>query len=110
MTGVKEIITAVGGLNDGGMGEFETRELWKEVAKGIQSGDFDTASKEKTRIEVDQRNRRKEEKEQGTTWPLKHFKLVDDDPNCMLFIFIPFMRRLIHFCFGRREVEAVGEG
>lgn len=31
---------------------YETRVLWKEVAKGIRSGDFDAASREKTKIEV----------------------------------------------------------
>jgi len=75
-------VTAVGSLKDGGMDEFETRELWKLVAKGIREGDFDGASKDKTRIEVDQRNRRKEEKEQGKTWPLKHFEYVANDPTC----------------------------
>jgi hypothetical protein len=34
------------------MEEFETRKLWADVAKGIRSGDFDLASREKTRIEV----------------------------------------------------------
>jgi oxysterol-binding protein-related protein 9/10/11 len=33
-------------------GEWETRKLWEKVANGIRSGDFETASKEKTRIEV----------------------------------------------------------
>ncbi len=34
------------------MGEFETRKLWNLVAKGIREGDFDLASREKTKIEV----------------------------------------------------------
>lgn len=34
------------------MGEYETRKLWKEVAKGIRSGDFEMASREKSKIEV----------------------------------------------------------
>lgn len=33
-------------------GEWESRKLWKLVAKGIREGDFDVASKEKTKIEV----------------------------------------------------------
>jgi hypothetical protein len=33
-------------------GEWETRKLWEKVANGIRTGDFDTASKEKTKIEV----------------------------------------------------------
>lgn len=34
------------------MGEFETRKLWNLVAKGIREGDFELASKEKSRIEA----------------------------------------------------------
>jgi len=48
----KEEVTAVGGQGNGDMGEFESRVLWKFVAKGIREGDFETASREKTRIEV----------------------------------------------------------
>jgi hypothetical protein len=48
----KEEVTAVGGNGSGEMGESESRELWKLVAKGIREGDFETASREKTRIEV----------------------------------------------------------
>ena len=90
-------------------GELETRKLWHLVAKGIREGDFDLASQEKTRIEVklfftlslpllsstlfpffckttnkqnDQRQRRKDEKSAGTTWPLKHFNYEKSDPVC----------------------------
>lgn len=45
-------VTAVGGEAGGEMGEYETRKLWKAVAKGIREGDFETASREKTKIEV----------------------------------------------------------
>lgn len=48
----KEEALVVGGEANGEMGEFETRKLWEVVAKGIREGDFETASKEKTRIEV----------------------------------------------------------
>lgn len=48
----KEEVRAVGGEPGGEMGPMETRELWKVVAKGIRESDFDTASKDKTRIEV----------------------------------------------------------
>lgn len=34
------------------MEEFESRRLWKEVANGIRTGDYEMASKEKSRIEV----------------------------------------------------------
>lgn len=35
-----------------GQNELESRNLWNKVAKGIKEGDYDTASKEKTKIEV----------------------------------------------------------
>lgn len=50
--GVKEEVIAHGAENDGQMGDFESRKLWKLVAKGIREGDFDLASKEKSKIEV----------------------------------------------------------
>ena len=62
--------------------EFESRKLWKGVADGIRSGDFETASKEKSRIENDQRQRRRDEQAKGETWSLKHFKHIDEDPDC----------------------------
>ena len=33
-------------------GEWESRKLWHLVAKGIREGDFETASREKSKIEV----------------------------------------------------------
>ncbi|EIW76682.1 oxysterol binding protein [Coniophora puteana RWD-64-598 SS2] len=61
-------------------GEWESRKLWFNVAKGIREGNYDAASKDKTRIEVDQRKRRQTEREAGTTWELKHFTHLDNDP------------------------------
>jgi hypothetical protein len=53
MTGSKkEEAVVVAGEASGEMGEFETRKLWEVVAKGIREGDFEIASKEKSRIEV----------------------------------------------------------
>lgn len=78
----KEEAVPVGGAEGGAMGEFETRKLWQDVAKGIREGDFDLASKEKTRIENDQRQKRKDEQAAGTSWPLKHFKHEDVDTLC----------------------------
>lgn len=81
-------------------GELETRKLWKLVAKGIREGDFELASREKSRIEVififyttttlfliiknqnDQRQRRKDEQAAGTTWKSKHFDYEESDPVC----------------------------
>jgi hypothetical protein len=34
------------------MTEFESRKLWGEVANGIRTGDYDTAAKAKSAIEV----------------------------------------------------------
>ena len=34
------------------MGEFESRKLWALVAKGIREADYETAAREKTKIEV----------------------------------------------------------
>lgn len=33
-------------------GEWESRKLWSKVAHGIRTADYDTASREKSRIEV----------------------------------------------------------
>ncbi|KAG8819437.1 Oxysterol binding protein [Serendipita sp. 399] len=63
-------------------GEWETRKIWEKVANGIRTGDFDSASKDKTRIENEQRQRRKDEAAAGTPWQLKHFLHVEDDPDC----------------------------
>ena len=88
---VKEV-SLIGGGEGGEMGDFEARKLWALVAKGIREGDFETASKEKSRIQVcsiaywlcylidyllfvvqnEQRQRKKDEQVAGTTWELKH--------------------------------------
>ncbi|KAF9238320.1 hypothetical protein BU15DRAFT_88391 [Melanogaster broomeanus] len=46
--------------------EWESRRLWYGVAKGIREGDFESASREKTRIENEQRQRRRDEAAAGT--------------------------------------------
>ena len=97
------------------LGEYETRRLWFLVAKGIREGDFEIASREKSRIEVitqlissplnlesdtlpeqnEQRQRRKDEQAEGTTWQLKHFEHVDNDPTCAFASYVFFFS----FCF-----------
>ncbi|KAG8908795.1 Oxysterol binding protein [Tulasnella sp. 403] len=62
-------------------GEWETRYLWRHVAKGIRSGDFEAASREKGKIENEQRQRRRDELAAGTPWELKYFVHVDEDPT-----------------------------
>jgi len=61
-------------------GDWESRKLWAKVSKGIREADFETASREKGRIENEQRQRRRDEVAAGTTWQLKHFKHLESDP------------------------------
>jgi hypothetical protein len=79
VTSPKEDVS-VGPLEE--MNEWETRKLWHNVAKGIRDGDFESASKDKSRIENEQRQRRKDELAAGTPWELKHFVHVESDPDC----------------------------
>lgn len=60
-------------------GPMESRKVWKKVADGIKSQDYDTASKEKSRIENDQRAKRKEETSKSTPHQLEQFVYVEDD-------------------------------
>lgn len=62
-------------------GEWESRRLWQQVANGIRTGDYETAGREKTRIENEQRQRRKDEQAAGTPWELVRFEHVDSDPE-----------------------------
>ncbi|OCF33954.1 oxysterol binding protein [Kwoniella heveanensis BCC8398] len=61
--------------------EWESRKLWVNVAKGIRTGNYDEAGKDKTRIENEQRQRRKDEAAGNTTWSHLHFDHVDSDPD-----------------------------
>lgn len=63
------------------MGEYESRRLWKTVADGIRSGNYDVASKDKSRIEHEQRALRKQREADGTQHQLKHFELIESDPD-----------------------------
>ncbi|TDL26967.1 Oxysterol-binding protein [Rickenella mellea] len=60
---------------------FESRKLWEKVAQGIRGGDFEMASREKSKIENEQRQRRKDEVAKGEKWALKHFVRVESDPE-----------------------------
>ncbi|OCH88937.1 Oxysterol-binding protein [Obba rivulosa] len=62
------------------MSEWESRRLWRYVAKGIRDGDFETASREKGKIENEQRQRRRDEQAAGAKWELKHFEHIESDP------------------------------
>ncbi|UZJ54407.1 hypothetical protein CBS101457_003727 [Exobasidium rhododendri] len=60
-------------------GEMESRKVWQKTAEGIRSQNYDAASKDKTRIENEQRQKRKDELAQSTPHQLEHFVHVDDD-------------------------------
>ncbi|WVO15630.1 hypothetical protein L204_103290 [Cryptococcus depauperatus] len=60
-------------------GEWESRKLWEKVAKGIKNGNYEEAGREKSRIENDQRQRRKDEQVANSTWQHVHFTHVDND-------------------------------
>ncbi|OWZ68589.1 hypothetical protein AYX14_00792 [Cryptococcus neoformans] len=60
-------------------GEWESRKLWEKVAKGIRGQNYDEAGREKSRIENEQRQRRKDEVAAGITWQHVHFTHVDSD-------------------------------
>lgn len=62
-------------------GEWESRKLWYKVANGIRSGDYETAGKEKSRIENEQRQRRRDEQAANTEWPSWHFNHIDSDAD-----------------------------
>lgn len=64
------------------MDSWESRKLWRYVAKGIREGDFETASREKSKIENEQRQMRKDEVAVGKKWEWKHFDQVESDPVC----------------------------
>ena len=61
-------------------GELESRKLWEPVAKALNAKDYETASREKQKLENAQRELRKDEKETGTTWNQNYFQWVSPDP------------------------------
>lgn len=63
-------------------GEMESRRVWKDVAEGIRKGDFENAGIAKSKLENEQRSKRKTEKEGGNTHQLHKFKAVQSDEEC----------------------------
>lgn len=59
--------------------EMESRRAWQKVAIAIQKGDMDTTSAEKGRIENEQREMRKKEKEEGREWERRFFSRTEKD-------------------------------
>ncbi|WWC67438.1 uncharacterized protein I206_101346 [Kwoniella pini CBS 10737] len=70
--------------------EWESRKLWVNVAKGIRTGNYDEAGKDKTKIENEQRQRRKDETANNTAWNHLHFTHVESDPDYQ------FLSALLH--------------
>ncbi|PWN38645.1 Oxysterol-binding protein [Ceraceosorus guamensis] len=60
-------------------GKMESRKVWEKTAEGIRSGNYDAASKDKSRIENEQRTKRKEEIAKGTPHQLEMFVHVPED-------------------------------
>ena len=50
VTSQKEEVTVNGPVDV--MHEYESRRLWQHVARGIREGDYELASREKSKIEV----------------------------------------------------------
>jgi hypothetical protein len=58
---------------------LESRRAWQQVAAGISKGDMETTQLEKSKIENEQREMRKKEKEEGTEWERKFFTRQEKD-------------------------------
>ncbi|KAJ2795772.1 Oxysterol-binding protein 4 [Coemansia guatemalensis] len=58
--------------------ELESRRVWHKVSEALASGNYDVASKEKTDIEENQRQLRKERAEANTEWKPTLFTWIDD--------------------------------
>jgi len=58
---------------------YESRCAWHEVAMGIEKGDMDKVSSEKSKIESSQRELRKKEQSEGRDWERTFFKHMDKD-------------------------------
>ncbi|KAI5850357.1 hypothetical protein DFP73DRAFT_539088 [Morchella snyderi] len=59
---------------------LESRNAWAKVQSAIVNGDLETTSAEKTKIENEQRELRKKEKEEGREWERRYFTRVQEDP------------------------------
>ena len=60
-------------------GPLETRRAWGKVADAIGKGDYEVTGMEKSKIENEQREMRKREKEEGRVWPRRYFSKVNND-------------------------------
>lgn len=62
-------------------GEWESRKLWNKVANAIRAGDMNLTTAEKSKIENSQRELRKKEQAEGTSWQRKYFQLREPDES-----------------------------
>ncbi|KAL7010411.1 Oxysterol-binding protein 4 [Cystobasidiomycetes sp. EMM_F5] len=85
-------------------GSMESRRVWKDVADGIRSSDFDKAGVAKSKLENEQRAMRKVEQSEDRTFALANFKLVQDDDEyrklAQLFAFQPTQEESYEFIPG----------
>jgi hypothetical protein len=61
--------------------ELESRRAWQKVAHAISKGDMDLTAAEKTKIENEQRDLRKKEKDEGREWERLFFTRARTDPT-----------------------------
>ncbi|KAJ8099146.1 hypothetical protein POJ06DRAFT_129065 [Lipomyces tetrasporus] len=59
--------------------EYESRRAWEKVAAAVQVMDYDTIHVEKSKIENQQRELRKKEREDGVEWQRRYFELIEDE-------------------------------
>ncbi|KAK9237646.1 hypothetical protein V1525DRAFT_403367 [Lipomyces kononenkoae] len=59
--------------------DYESRRAWEKVAAAVQVMDYDTIHVEKSKIENQQRELRKKEKELGIKWQRRYFELIEDE-------------------------------
>ncbi|ORZ39657.1 hypothetical protein BCR44DRAFT_55878 [Catenaria anguillulae PL171] len=66
---------------------YESRRVWSKVTVAIGDNDMDTATEEKNKIELRQREKRIEREEKGEEWSPRFFKLIGEgeDPECFEF-------------------------
>ncbi|KAF8420608.1 hypothetical protein EV426DRAFT_236760 [Tirmania nivea] len=60
-------------------GPLETRRAWGKVAAAIEKGDYELTGAEKSKIENEQREMRRKEKEEGREWQRMYFTKVEVD-------------------------------
>jgi hypothetical protein len=59
---------------------LESRRAWQKVQEAIGRGDLETTGVEKSKIENEQREMRKIEREENREWERRYFTRVEEDP------------------------------